>query len=995
MDQTRAFLSRVLPWDGAGYNVVAWHRPGKPFRGRSVTTVNEMVESSQTLLNTTKSNLYYCLSRQSVNGGTRTQENALALKSIFCELDVEAGNPKRYETIEAALSALSAFVHATKDKLPPPSAIVRSGGGAHVYWFSDRPLSVEEWLPYANGLRALYLAHDLRGDAGIITDAARVLRIPGTKNFKTDPAKPVKVLRLVDNDYTFSTDLADIRTTAVAQPKGQASLGKLASAFASVPVEGFDVIEPLVLDNDAIFAGCPWLRTALETGGKDYDQPQWNLTTLCATFMENGHDLAHRMGNQHPGYSAGSTDKLWERKDRERDAKGLGWPQCRSIQASGSTACGSCPHLLREKSPLNLGIPGAAHAGSGAIAARAGNGAAPSGLHVGHNEAGAGEGDGGDCGPTPIEELQHLPEGYRLDAQGRVNKVTTVMDKNTGDPKDIWKLLFRCRLSDFIHVTPMGISMTVSLDKGREKRVTLPLDELVPAKILTTLAGREILVNGEAEPKQLNGFFMSFLEKLNAAAAAQEATSFGWWFNGGSRAGFIYGGKAYSEDGTVASASLSDPGLHKWYMPTGSKDAWLKAAELTTRQRRPELDLILAIPFAAPIMAFTGESGALISAWGPPGTTKSSTSKVAAAVWGHPIQTRESLGSTENSVLNRIGKIKNLPVYWDDIQKPEAQKHLYTTGFVSTQGVEKGRLRSDITAQGRGMWKTLLLACSNMSFVDYLVKEQSQTSAAVLRVFEYFIPVKEDDMIDDTDAGRIIENLERNYGMVGAEYAALLATRHGEIEQYFVEANARFKKRVKGQKDERYWSVVCGALLTGASYARELGVDIDLDALEEFLVATYQENRRRLFNEEIEGGSAKNTQSVLGAFLKEYIGKGHALVTNTAPLVRGAPPAVSILRQPLPGRPLHIHFITEAKVLRISKREFKSFVDQQKSGSSAVLSGLEKHLGMQTIRVSLGGGTEYRTMKEWALEFPIAPGSDLAFLMDAWPTQEVSDEAQG
>src|SRR6266550_4164546 len=182
---TRRFLSRVLPWEGPGYNVVAWHLPGKPFRSKSVTTIDEMLESSQDLLDTTYANIYFCTSRQELNRGTRTKENALALKSIFCELDVEKGNPKRYETIEDALSHFSEFIYKVKGKLPPPTAIVRSGGGAHCYWISDRPLAVSDWQSYANGLRALFLEHGLRGDAGIITDAARVLRIPDTFNFKT------------------------------------------------------------------------------------------------------------------------------------------------------------------------------------------------------------------------------------------------------------------------------------------------------------------------------------------------------------------------------------------------------------------------------------------------------------------------------------------------------------------------------------------------------------------------------------------------------------------------------------------------------------------------------------------------------------------------------------------------------------------------------------------------------------------------------------------
>ena len=80
----------------------------------------------------------------------------------------------------------------------------------------------------------------------------------------------------------------------------------------------------------------------------------WNLTTLMATFTDDARNDAHRMGNQHPGYTKTSTDEFFDRKARERDEKGLGFPTCATISATGCTACQKCPHSPRDGRPSLL-----------------------------------------------------------------------------------------------------------------------------------------------------------------------------------------------------------------------------------------------------------------------------------------------------------------------------------------------------------------------------------------------------------------------------------------------------------------------------------------------------------------------------------------------------------------------------------------------------------------------------------------------------------------
>lgn len=68
---------------------------------------------------------------------------------------------------------------------PPAMVVCSSPGHAHSYWQLSRPLPPEH-IERANRR----LAHALGGDMRA-TDCARILRVPGTRNHKRSPARPV------------------------------------------------------------------------------------------------------------------------------------------------------------------------------------------------------------------------------------------------------------------------------------------------------------------------------------------------------------------------------------------------------------------------------------------------------------------------------------------------------------------------------------------------------------------------------------------------------------------------------------------------------------------------------------------------------------------------------------------------------------------------------------------------------------------------------------
>ena len=379
------FLSRVVPWPQpgiSGFINVHWTFPsyggmgGKPFA--QLSDALSFIERAKNQPSVIK-DLYFCLSLQAKTGlarngepiALRKRENAVALKAIWLDIDCNKEAPKGYRCKEDGLAALKEFCDATCT--PYPTAIIDSGNGFHVYWISDKALSPKEWLAYAKGLDALAVQHGLLHDS-ITTDAARVLRLPGTSNNKQVPPKPV-VIKLLEADLSFASALshllkANAEEHAPARPRKRAGgkdvedlvvdpavlEGGPAPIFKDLPPEKFKLVgydfPPLPFK--PIQKGCPFFADAYETHGKEHAQPLWHLTILAATFLENGEQLAHELGNAHPGYTPDTTQAMLDRKVHEREELRLGWPGCQAFENAGSRFCKTCQHHGKIKSPLNL-----------------------------------------------------------------------------------------------------------------------------------------------------------------------------------------------------------------------------------------------------------------------------------------------------------------------------------------------------------------------------------------------------------------------------------------------------------------------------------------------------------------------------------------------------------------------------------------------------------------------------------------------------------------
>lgn len=126
--------------------------------------------------------------------GHGTKEGILQIPALWVDVDLKG---KPYRTVWKRVNNFK----------PRPSAIIKTGGGYHVYWFLKKPTNKKQ-IPEIESLLKR-LASALDGDMNA-TDASRILRIPGTLNLKPkrnrfsvhiSRFKPERRYRISDFDF--------------------------------------------------------------------------------------------------------------------------------------------------------------------------------------------------------------------------------------------------------------------------------------------------------------------------------------------------------------------------------------------------------------------------------------------------------------------------------------------------------------------------------------------------------------------------------------------------------------------------------------------------------------------------------------------------------------------------------------------------------------------------------------------------------------------------
>ena len=262
----------------------------------------------------------------------RKGDNVQAIKSLWLDLDVGAGKP--YATQTAAAQHFEDF--RTTLGLPK-SHVVSSGNGVHEYLPFTQPIPPEKWDKLA-GLFARCLDHfGVKHDPSRTEDKASILRIPGTHNYKTDPAKNVTLKRMGE-EVPVADLWAKLKAYADANGVIVASKLKKGKVTKTNEIIGNRLnFPPSKAEN--IIARCAVLRDISESGG-DCGYDLWWKAMGVAKHTTQPEEVAvfwtrNREATQHEKFDAIKAVNEW----------GAGPTTCAkfAVNAEAAEKCATCP----------------------------------------------------------------------------------------------------------------------------------------------------------------------------------------------------------------------------------------------------------------------------------------------------------------------------------------------------------------------------------------------------------------------------------------------------------------------------------------------------------------------------------------------------------------------------------------------------------------------------------------------------------------------------
>lgn len=833
------FLSAVLPTQGKYCTFI---QKGKVRKNIFVNTLENLYDTN-IRLSADGNQTYFALATFD-DEGSRESAHAVYMRALFIDLD--CGQGKAYPTKRAAVEALNKFMEDTGLSALGRPWLVDSGGGVHGYLPLTVEVPIAEWKPVAEALKRAGRKFQFNMDMTVTADAARVLRQPGTTNFKYDPPRPV-VLRqrgdIFDLDAVAEllaehTPALVPTSTALTLPgvRPQMAMTAVAKALVGTSITLFRNI----LKRTTEGTGCAQLEHYFTHAQDDGMEPLWRGWLSIATKCDDGEKACIKLTKAHPYDMERMQQKLSEIK---------GPYPCAKFDSENPGICGNCPHWGKIINPLALGRELKTTTEESVVERETEQG-------------------------TIRYDRPKPPYRFSYGDAGGV--FYTPVDKKGED-------------ADAVLVVPYDLYMTRMFRDGRvyqaeftaikgDKQITFVVPNAVATsqtECIKKLAENNVIAAHIGYDSYLYQYVRQSMQQ--ASAEGNEVVippNFGWQADDS----FAFGDKVYSPhspeyDYEFVSDRLSNV-VHAVEC-RGTLVGWRSVVEMVRRKQMWGHLAIGMTSFASALMHFmpAGTRACSVHVCGKnSGMGKSFALAIASTANGDHEKYKVPANTSKTTLMQRAGFFGSCPTIVDEVttlQHSSEREFMPNLIFDFSQGQHKlkGSASGNAEIAQELFWEGLMLTSANTPVLEAMMGARQVTSEGeARRLLEWHLP---DDykLVWGPGEFEIAQLLKENYGVAMRKFVAWLVVNQDKAREVTLLARKAWIDYSGATDDERFWASGVGAyiaacILCGPKYADI--VDVPWEPIMEFWLRDVVNPARAIIN-----SNQAHAMDILNAYIRE------------------------------------------------------------------------------------------------------------------------------
>lgn len=830
--------------------------------------------------------------------GTRKAYNVLQLKSFF--LDLDCGEGKDYAAQSDALASLRDFCK--KAKLPRPT-LVNSGRGVHAYWPLTEAVARDDWTPVAEHLKQLCVEYQFVADPAVTADSARVLRIPGTHNYKDETPSEVKLIGAPATPISFE-EFKDFLGDNTFVPKHKSFIPSDMNAVMQALSGSYTSKFRTIMIKTAEGKGCAQLAHAY-ADQENITEPQWRAALSIAAFCADRDKAIHKLSDKYSGYSYDATE------DKVSRIKG---PYlCERFNEYRPNVCTGCQHWGKIKSPINLG--------------REVEEATEEDNIVMQKPA-----------DVPVEAPQQyvIPKFPAPYFRGKGGGIFKRMRGEDGDNVEVPIYHNDLYMVSVIEDSDAGISVVLRLHLPHDgvKEFTVPLSAMTSKEELR----KYMAFNGVAIIKvdEIMAYLTQWFNELQAKTSANEARKqFGWTDK--TMQSFVLGNmEIYADRVDVNPPSNATVGLFPMFKPSGTFEGWKETLNFYNRPGFEVHQFVVGLGFGSILMELLPINGAIFHVYSKDsGLGKTTAMYAAASIWGNPdlmvLQERD----TTNSKMNRAEVYKNLPVFCDEMTNT-IPKELSDFAYQMPSGMQRNRMGAKAnTERQRGEpWKLICATTGNTSMIERISLYKSLPKAEAQRILEYRTSRVHFSSKEETDI--FSEKLKQHFGHAAVPYVQYVIRNLPAIRELVKTVQVRIDTAAGMSQENRFWSAIATLGTLGLMVAKKAGlIGYDIPPVSNWIVDLMKHNKDSVT--ELGG----DVETILTDYMAENY--NNILRIKSTDDARKSPTGLDHLITPdaLPRSSLVARYEYDIKRLYLMPKPLKEWCGKQQINYSGFVDGLK------------------------------------------------------